>query len=299
MKTLNYYAGLANECIKQDKPKMDLYAKIDLHRLGQWKPSTTLSKLPWIQGRNFSSTAPADALDAGTRTFASLMPKVNIAPLSEEMEEYEDAERKETALEWHFKRMNMSGRKTTHWQIMESAMRYCAVAFETEYLPFSMKGRENEPNIKALLRRSSFRWTVHHPATVHPRYSKNGLECVCLVKVVNFQEMYDEFGKNNKGIRKIVQDMFKGEEPKYEQMLLTYFTYCKVTDWKETCIWLSPNGGSRVVTANLSGTGGYELLHEEHGLDFIPWVVTDNEDPIRSEERRVGKECRSRWSPYH
>ena len=23
------------------------------------------------------------------------------------------------------------------------------------------------------------------------------------------------------------------------------------------------------------------------------------EDTIRSEERRVGKECRSRWSPYH
>ena len=23
------------------------------------------------------------------------------------------------------------------------------------------------------------------------------------------------------------------------------------------------------------------------------------EDPQRSEERRVGKECRSRWSPYH
>ena len=23
------------------------------------------------------------------------------------------------------------------------------------------------------------------------------------------------------------------------------------------------------------------------------------EDNVRSEERRVGKECRSRWSPYH
>ena len=23
------------------------------------------------------------------------------------------------------------------------------------------------------------------------------------------------------------------------------------------------------------------------------------DDAIRSEERRVGKECRSRWSPYH
>ena len=24
-----------------------------------------------------------------------------------------------------------------------------------------------------------------------------------------------------------------------------------------------------------------------------------NDDSTRSEERRVGKECRSRWSPYH
>ena len=33
------------------------------------------------------------------------------------------------------------------------------------------------------------------------------------------------------------------------------------------------------------------------------WVNSDEEyatmDPWRSEERRVGKECRSRWSPYH
>ena len=34
-------------------------------------------------------------------------------------------------------------------------------------------------------------------------------------------------------------------------------------------------------------------------------IATDNTDlilqvaPNRSEERRVGKECRSRWSPYH
>ena len=27
--------------------------------------------------------------------------------------------------------------------------------------------------------------------------------------------------------------------------------------------------------------------------------VNDNTIRLRSEERRVGKECRSRWSPYH
>ena len=33
------------------------------------------------------------------------------------------------------------------------------------------------------------------------------------------------------------------------------------------------------------------------------WYVVDAEGKtlgrLRSEERRVGKECRSRWSPYH
>src|SRR2546422_10966793 len=44
-------------------------------------------------------------------------------------------------------------------------------------------------------------------------------------------------------------------------------------------------------------------------LDHRQWFVVRNgaelvgelglEDAVRSEERRVGKECRSRWSPYH
>src|SRR3712207_9579013 len=33
--------------------------------------------------------------------------------------------------------------------------------------------------------------------------------------------------------------------------------------------------------------------------NFIKCVVVDKQEPARSEERRVGKECRSRWSPYH
>ena len=28
-------------------------------------------------------------------------------------------------------------------------------------------------------------------------------------------------------------------------------------------------------------------------------MITDSGSVTRSEERRVGKECRSRWSPYH
>ena len=33
--------------------------------------------------------------------------------------------------------------------------------------------------------------------------------------------------------------------------------------------------------------------------DDLKKAITGCEAIIRSEERRVGKECRSRWSPYH
>ena len=33
------------------------------------------------------------------------------------------------------------------------------------------------------------------------------------------------------------------------------------------------------------------------GVVFV--VLAKYGFPVRSEERRVGKECRSRWSPYH
>src|SRR5574337_857115 len=35
------------------------------------------------------------------------------------------------------------------------------------------------------------------------------------------------------------------------------------------------------------------------GPNAIPQALTSLASVVRSEERRVGKECRSRWSPYH
>ena len=56
----------------------------------------------------------------------------------------------------------------------------------------------------------------------------------------------------------------------------------------ETAIFLLERYGLLVVFIN--------LLLTEGGLPLpaYPTLAT-----ARSEERRVGKECRSRWSPYH
>ena len=56
---------------------------------------------------------------------------------------------------------------------------------------------------------------------------------------------------------------------------------------------------------------GGKLFDDYHASRVLPGFAPDNkikmllalrdqaEIVIRSEERRVGKECRSRWSPYH
>ena len=49
---------------------------------------------------------------------------------------------------------------------------------------------------------------------------------------------------------------------------------------------------------------GYRMMTDK--IRFQGWTVNHKrvyriyrEEELRSEERRVGKECRSRWSPYH
>src|SRR2546430_17684051 len=59
------------------------------------------------------------------------------------------------------------------------------------------------------------------------------------------------------------------------------------------------NCSRRVVTIAASGT-----LDDVLGQLPNPWIEFRRQFKIscelhRSEERRVGKECRSRWSPYH
>ena len=53
-------------------------------------------------------------------------------------------------------------------------------------------------------------------------------------------------------------------------------------------------------------TDTIKLLEENNGKTLhdvnhsnIPFDPPSREMEIRSEERHVGKECRSRWSPYH
>ena len=75
-------------------------------------------------------------------------------------------------------------------------------------------------------------------------------------------------------------------------------------------VFASPSGISTVQAATTDSTfhstdGTIHFLTLNHNTDAIliecdgKFGMVDSGEDNRSEERRVGKECRSRWSPYH
>ena len=58
---------------------------------------------------------------------------------------------------------------------------------------------------------------------------------------------------------------------------------------------------NRALILNALSYSPYEIrnLSDCDDTEVMVKALNSNDRDFRSEERRVGKECRSRWSPYH
>src|SRR3712207_1677773 len=56
---------------------------------------------------------------------------------------------------------------------------------------------------------------------------------------------------------------------------------------------------STMISSGMSLLLGLSVLEQQVDDDMLREALVDVRRDVRSEERRVGKECRSRWSPYH
>src|SRR3712207_7993227 len=76
--------------------------------------------------------------------------------------------------------------------------------------------------------------------------------------------------------------------------ILTQFVKDQLADTTDLVI-ISPDAGRVKLTRKFAQKVGapYALLEKERPAQQVAEIG------YRSEERRVGKECRSRWSPYH
>src|SRR5438874_11809643 len=58
-------------------------------------------------------------------------------------------------------------------------------------------------------------------------------------------------------------------------------------------------GRYKITASPPQGSRPPNLKENNSGKDRSIYLTTHYPGVLRSEERRVGKECRSRWSPYH
>src|SRR3984893_19572460 len=59
------------------------------------------------------------------------------------------------------------------------------------------------------------------------------------------------------------------------------------------------DGQAILLVETAADTFNHLAQHAEHQIVLGGEMVVQSTRGNRSEERRVGKECRSRWSPYH
>ena len=62
--------------------------------------------------------------------------------------------------------------------------------------------------------------------------------------------------------------------------------------------WVNYLGSPEYGAIVSNNAGGYSFAKSGANGRLLRYVFNQFDEP-RSEERRVGKECRSRWSPYH
>ena len=87
------------------------------------------------------------------------------------------------------------------------------------------------------------------------------------------------------------------------EKILTAFCYTDVHNMQAMLDYPTTVRSSLVQAADLAtaefGLADLAIMGGDNVSDYPHWNKSCALPKKRSEERRVGKECRSRWSPYH
>src|SRR5215204_6220676 len=89
------------------------------------------------------------------------------------------------------------------------------------------------------------------------------------------------------------EELSRGFVPRSDLVLFVTSAERPITESEREYLEMIRDWGKKIVLV----VNKVDLLREEKAREEIRLFV--EEDYLRSEERRVGKECRSRWAPYH
>ena len=106
----------------------------------------------------------------------------------------------------------------------------------------------------------------------------------------------DNFGYNGVQVAMDIQDIFENNNLPCEVLAASFKNSQQVLELTKYGI-----GASTVATDVIEGlikNAAIDAAIDAFNKDFES-ITGEGKTMARSEERRVGKECRSRWSPYH
>src|SRR2546422_11734063 len=89
--------------------------------------------------------------------------------------------------------------------------------------------------------------------------------------------------------------LLTGCHPNTHGVRTTSWRYARLPDWAGV---ETPRVPTIFDACRSTGIGSVAMVGDDRGL-LATGAANRRWPPNRSEERRVGKECRSRWSPYH
>src|SRR5437899_2022129 len=124
--------------------------------------------------------------------------------------------------------------------------------------------------------------SMNTPFTLNLRRDDVGMACGGLIEGLASDEAYFYFTQAGWLWRLPIQSGVNDAPTQLNLGVTAGYTPAAVARFGDDLYWIESNGTfSKLWKASGAGTGQQQLLL------------------TRSEERRVGKECRSRWSPYH
>src|ERR1044071_493541 len=135
----------------------------------------------------------------------------------------------------------------------------------------------------------------------HPKLTIAGNCRMCLVEIEKMPKLQiacNTLATEGMAVKTQSPKVLEGRRAVLEFLLINHPVDCPICDQAGECFLQD-----YYMEHDLAASRFEERKEHDRKRDiFGPYVVFDGERCIkctRSEERRVGKECRSRWSPYH
>ena len=260
MSDLNYYNGLWEEMIRNDKPKNDHLRKIDQVIEFGLKLPTELAEKKWM--RNIQSTLPSEIMVVGRKTLTTIEPKIFIQPLNSNAGTIKLANEREKNLLWQFKQMEKRSRHGMIGDAVESALRYDAITSFTVPVEWQMKGHGSTPSrYKSAMNNGGFMELIENPKDVHARFSPLGLEKVLNAKIMRAQDAIAFYPE----AKKLIEEM-EGETLEMYVSVYDYWSFDK------RILRISKPSEHMNLT---SAYGGDTIINEDMELPFLPWTIVE------------------------